>query len=80
MALQAAMKLHDLMRFILCANITVREKVSILRAIGHYNNCVAGAFVECLSGLWSHHASISNGQRGYCLCLAILLTPNDHEF
>jgi hypothetical protein len=33
MALQAAMKLHDLIRFILCANITVREKVSILRAI-----------------------------------------------
>jgi hypothetical protein len=33
MALQAAMKLHDLIRFILCANITLRDKVSILRAI-----------------------------------------------
>jgi hypothetical protein len=33
MAVQSAMALHDLMRFILCANITLREKVSILRAI-----------------------------------------------
>jgi hypothetical protein len=41
MALQAAMKLHDLVRFILCANITVREKVSILRAIVDVSNLPA---------------------------------------
>jgi hypothetical protein len=37
-AIQAAMRLHDLMRFILCANITLREKISMLRAIVDVSN------------------------------------------
>jgi len=31
-AIQAAMRVHDLMRFILCANLTLQQKVAVLRA------------------------------------------------
>jgi len=37
-AIQSAMRIHDLMRFILCANINLRQKIMILRVIVDVSN------------------------------------------